>query len=81
MATRQVVYVAEYQGQQGCAYALNTVQYRFRPAVVGGEHGWITAARGVNLWASTGRTVLIEDPTAPTSQEQLARMRARRMRG
>ncbi len=76
---RQIVYMAEYQGYQGDAYGLNTVHYRFRPAVVGGEHGWITALYGPTLWAETGREVEVDDPTAPTAAEQLAMMQARRM--
>ena len=77
---RHNVYIAEYQGQQGDAYALNTVQYRFRPAVVGGDMGWMTAPRGLTLWANWHWEMDVNDPTAPTAAEQLTLMQARRLR-
>lgn len=75
---KHIVFVAEYRGMQGDAYALNTVQYRFRPAVVGGEYGWMTLEYGPLLWSETGREMVITDPTAPTHSEQLAHLQASR---
>lgn len=80
MATTQRVFVAEHHGIQGDAYALNTLHYRFRPAVVSGNAAWQTVETGLNLWAETGRELLIEDPLAPTRSEQLAMLEETRTR-
>lgn len=77
--TRQNVYMAEYQGQQGDAYHLNTIQYRFRPAVVGGVQGWITVDHDLALWSEWCQAQTVDDPAAPTHAEQLAWMEAQRL--